>query len=310
MDGFGLPEQQVYCQPHEIEAALQQNNVRLLCIDFDQTLVRMHTNGCYEGPVDELAQSVRQLFAELIQIAVSAGTAVSIVTFSPQAQLIREVLHRVLPPGITEQVLLRTTDPAESWSAVAGLPARGSGKLHHMASSWEAAGLGPGRSCEWGSVLLIDDDRRNVERAVEWGARTAWFRPDVAGAEQLLLDDLRSGETPLHRGRPLHPAQNPYERMNGRGWSALSRLTPWCSSGSAARPAAAAVAVQRDVLRDTATDAAQAAECAELNTKQSQPKPLAPRACLLDATLALDAGRPMRFSNATRCATAPPPPWL
>ena len=81
---------------------------------------------------------------------------------------------------------------AEPWQPVAGLPTRAAGKLHHMASSWEASGLGDARRCDWARVLLIDDDRRNIDRAVEWGGRAAWFRPELAdAAEQQLLTDLQ-----------------------------------------------------------------------------------------------------------------------
>ena len=41
-------------------------------------------------------------------------------------------------------------------------------------------------------MLLIDDDERNITRAVEWGGRAAWFQPELADrAEQQLLVDLR-----------------------------------------------------------------------------------------------------------------------
>ena len=77
--------------------ALQENELRLLCLDFDRTILRVHTSGCYEGPPEALVQQVRREFADLIQVALAAGTSVAVVTFSPQAALIRGLLHSVMP---------------------------------------------------------------------------------------------------------------------------------------------------------------------------------------------------------------------
>jgi len=176
----------------EMFRALQENELRLLCLDFDRTILRVHTSGCYEGPPEALVQQVRREFADLIQVALAAGTSVAVVTFSPQAALIRGLLHSVMPAELASRVLLRTADPSEMWSGVPGLPSREAGKLHHIASAWEGCGLGDARACDWRSVLLIDDDRANTDSAESWGARAVLFQPEASDVERLLLSDINA----------------------------------------------------------------------------------------------------------------------
>ena len=45
----------------EMFRALQENELRLLCLDFDRTILRVHTSGCTAGPPEALEQQVRRL---------------------------------------------------------------------------------------------------------------------------------------------------------------------------------------------------------------------------------------------------------
>jgi hypothetical protein len=174
----------------ELYQALRESELRLLCLDFDRTLIRIHTSGAYEGTTETLAAQWRETFTHVIQVALVAGTQVAVVTFSPQAMLIRALLHTVLPPEMASAVQLRTADPAEMWSGVPGLPTKQAGKLHHIASAWECCGLGDARACEWRSVLLVDDDRLNIDTAEHWGAQAVQFTPDAPDAEWRVVGDI------------------------------------------------------------------------------------------------------------------------
>ena len=186
----------------ELYSALQESELRLICIDFDRTLIRVHTSGCYEGSIEALMQQARPEFVHLIEVALAAGTSVAIVTFSPQAAMIRALLQGCIGADLAAMVQLRTADPSEMWSGVPGLPSRQAGKLHHIASAWEGCGLGDARTCDWGSVLLIDDDRLNTDAAEGWGARAVLFNPDAVDAEQLLLGDINSAIFGPPQGSP------------------------------------------------------------------------------------------------------------
>lgn len=186
----GLPGRPPCDWADDLFQAFRESELRLLCLDFDRTLVRIHTSGCYDGSPESLAKQWRPAFTHLVQVAMAAGTQVAVVTFSPQASLIRALLYMVLPPEMASAVQLRTADPAEAWSGIPGLPNKQAGKLHHIASAWEGCGLGDARSCEWRSVLLVDDDRPNIDSAESWGARAVQFCTDAPDAERRVISDI------------------------------------------------------------------------------------------------------------------------
>ena len=64
--------------------ALHNTGINLLAVDFDLTLVDVHTGGCWAGSVAALASRVRPYMKQLVDDALSAGLYVAIVTFSPQ----------------------------------------------------------------------------------------------------------------------------------------------------------------------------------------------------------------------------------
>lgn len=64
-----------------------------LALDFDLTVIDIHTGGAWQGTAEELATHVRPLFKHLILAACEANMSVAIVTFSPQVPMIRAVLQ-------------------------------------------------------------------------------------------------------------------------------------------------------------------------------------------------------------------------
>ena len=68
---------------------------KLLCLDFDATLISIHTNGNWnEESVADLVQYVRPLFKQLIPAILQRKTiAIAVVTFSSQLHLIQRVLE-------------------------------------------------------------------------------------------------------------------------------------------------------------------------------------------------------------------------
>lgn len=99
-----------------IVSGMKASRINFLAVDFDLTLVDMHTGGHFEGSPMELCRAVRPFFRSLIPMAISRGSilsfdewnrcnidvffadiAVGIVTFSPQTGLIQEVIHECFP---------------------------------------------------------------------------------------------------------------------------------------------------------------------------------------------------------------------
>ena len=81
-----------------IISTLVRKGVRVLALDFDKTIVSVHTKGYWRQTTPKLAEYVRPCFRALLEAAISeCDIYVSVVTYSMQPQLIRDVLLRVLP---------------------------------------------------------------------------------------------------------------------------------------------------------------------------------------------------------------------
>ena len=69
--------------------------INCLALDFDLTIVDIHTGGTWAGSSTELCAHVRPLFLSLISAALHHSLHLTIVTFSPQVSMIRTVLDEV-----------------------------------------------------------------------------------------------------------------------------------------------------------------------------------------------------------------------
>lgn len=82
----------------DIVLCLQRKNIKLVAIDFDNTLLSIHTSGYYQGTVDNLIEYIRSTFYYFIQEILNSPAFgqtlhICIVTFSSQEQLIRKLLE-------------------------------------------------------------------------------------------------------------------------------------------------------------------------------------------------------------------------
>lgn len=161
---------------------LVENNVKLLALDFDLTLVSMHTGGRWWGSAETLARSVRPIFRTIIPLCQSAGIEVSIVTMSQQTRLIANVLRlslqcdttRIRIRGGEKQKLVTESGAVESVSEIAGCR-----KQKHISSLLQCR-IEHGESALLPhQVLLIDDDSMNVQEALDHENRALLFNPDA-----------------------------------------------------------------------------------------------------------------------------------
>lgn len=185
----------------EIAATLQAAGARLVCIDFDATLVSIHTGGTWTRSAAELSAYVRSLFRELIPLlCASSQTHVAVVTFSPQAQLVREVLAHCFSPEVAARVIVRADDT--SWALVHDdtcdfMPAwQTSGR--HLDRTYKlpfviSAALhaaqretdNPATAIRNRETVLIDDDAVNIRVANESGMTGIYFDPEGVDAHVL-----------------------------------------------------------------------------------------------------------------------------
>lgn len=160
--------------PHELVELLRDAGVNFLAVDFDLTLVDVHTGGQWQGSAGELGEHVRSTFRELLPLALEASINVAIVTFSPQTELIRAVICEAFGREAERRIVVRGQDG--SWSY------RGSGdhngKQAHMASAAQEVMRRTGCAVARKTTLLIDDDMQNVQAALDNYVPAVLCKPD------------------------------------------------------------------------------------------------------------------------------------
>lgn len=164
---------------------LKELDINFLAIDFDQTILDVHTGGRWEATEEELFPHVRPAFFQLIEAARGADIEVAVVTFSRQTHLVRGILDWILGVDGSSRVPIRGND--RSWQ----YKGRGSksGKQAHMASAVEELEQRYGVEITRKSTLLIDDDDNNIRCALGDGVRAIWFNPEKP--HKLLPDMIR-----------------------------------------------------------------------------------------------------------------------
>jgi hypothetical protein len=167
----------MHLQTTLLVASMRRAGVRLLVLDFDQTLVSLHTRGKWSGPGNELGKHVRPVFLELVPVALRKGIAVSVATLSPQRRMVQHALAEAFGPTVARQILVRCLDgswtPAleceipESWRHCSRR-----GKAEHVLSvvskihaARSESGAGDEALIEPGNVCIIDDDVMTVKQA-------------------------------------------------------------------------------------------------------------------------------------------------
>ena len=85
----------------EIMPQLIERRYKLLALDFDNTIVGVHTMGMWNGTLEELMPFVRPVFRALLQAAAATEEMnLAVVTFSGQVGLVRGVLPSRPTPRI------------------------------------------------------------------------------------------------------------------------------------------------------------------------------------------------------------------
>ena len=103
---------------------LMSLSIKLVAIDFDLTIVNVHTRGSWQFTAKALASRVRPTFKQFLAAALKCNDLhIAVVTQSPQVSLVREVLGETLPESNTDRVHIRGTDG--KWKEVKGVTREG-----------------------------------------------------------------------------------------------------------------------------------------------------------------------------------------
>jgi hypothetical protein len=188
---------------HRIVHTIEQCGINFVAIDFDKTLVSIHTFGTWPGSAPDLSTKVRSFFREFVPLIMARDISVAIVTFSAQVNLIKQVIH-IIFPDLAAKIPVRGHD--QSW-VYQGEGAT-DGKQKHMASAAEdinimyvnenkanghasahrhsdgSARLGKSRGSGGGNIYLTDVDAGSLE---PYGEGEGGGR--ITRATTLLIDD-------------------------------------------------------------------------------------------------------------------------
>eukprot|EP00561_Arcocellulus_cornucervis_P010064 CAMPEP_0185818540 /NCGR_PEP_ID=MMETSP1322-20130828/20783_1 /TAXON_ID=265543 /ORGANISM="Minutocellus polymorphus, Strain RCC2270" /LENGTH=177 /DNA_ID=CAMNT_0028515653 /DNA_START=18 /DNA_END=551 /DNA_ORIENTATION=- len=152
---------------------LTRLKINFIAVDFDQTIIDIHTGGRWNGTSTELAAHIRPHFLHFLRAAADASLHLAVVTFSPQVGFVSDVL-RTHFPAFADQVVIRGRDG--SWS----YEGRGmrNGKQAFMSSAVEElATKHPHVTFAKNTTVLIDDDANNTRIALKDGTRAIWLNP-------------------------------------------------------------------------------------------------------------------------------------
>jgi hypothetical protein len=125
-----------YQEISDIVDGIIRSGVNFIALDFDRTLIDVHTHGQWLESYDHLLSHVRPffktflilalrrghllvpLYPSFISVSSLLGLLAAMVTFSPQTELVSDVLHACLPRDLASKVdltlspqLIKTTDP-------------------------------------------------------------------------------------------------------------------------------------------------------------------------------------------------------
>lgn len=154
-------------------------------MDFDQTIISIHTGGRFKGSIAELSSYVRPLFIDLIRLAYANGIKIAVVTFSPQVDHIARVLENLFPE-FAHEIVIRGRNGSFHYEGN-GMK---QGKQPFMASACEEL-LTKNRemNISKNTTLLVDDDSNNIRLALSDGVRAILFLPDQS---HKLIQDILS----------------------------------------------------------------------------------------------------------------------
>jgi hypothetical protein len=159
-------------------------NINFLAIDFDKTIVEIHTGGSWKQSAQALLPHVRPMFRRLIALAIDEGIHVAVVTFSSQTEMVRHILEHITDRAA--EIPIRGGFPGSTF-VYEGLGST-KGKQAHMASAVEELEeRHKGLEITKASTLLIDDDANNIRYALQHGVRAIWLNPNKSSR---LLKDM------------------------------------------------------------------------------------------------------------------------
>lgn len=135
------------------------DNIDMVCIDFDKTLISIHTGGRWYNDIEKLKKYVRVEFIKYINNVLSMNKKISIVTFSNQVNLIDKLMKDIFP---NKDIYIYGWLPENI----------NDGKQKHIELACKDRGISIDR------ILLIDDSYNNIEIAKNNGIKVHLYQEE------------------------------------------------------------------------------------------------------------------------------------
>ena len=170
-EGVQMDEnQEMIAHAQKSAEGLVAAGTKLLALDFDWTMVQVHTGGSWRKGAQALSEEIRPVFRYLVPAAIERGITVAVTTCSHQMDLVKEVVQ-VTYGELASRIIIRGligTD--KSWEPPCGTGAKDwhrKDKIPYMASAAIEAGMLSADAdldamhglLQNNTVLLIDDEQ-------------------------------------------------------------------------------------------------------------------------------------------------------
>ncbi|ELT91933.1 hypothetical protein CAPTEDRAFT_216461 [Capitella teleta] len=220
-------------------SSLVSKGVKLLALDFDKTIVSVHTAGCWRQGTSKLTEHVRPCFKALIKHALESPLNICVVTYSMQPELIQDVLKYALPNCNTNEIIIRAS--SKDWLPPGNADSQVLGKQQHLA--WMVTQLFHKKRLiiQPHEIFLIDDDEENVSTAKQFG-HLAYLVPEEVTIQHIYEFVQRMGLVRVARSNSFVAAKRKTFASGGRQARSYSgegynRVQTQGSSRAAARSA-------------------------------------------------------------------------
>ncbi|CAB9515557.1 expressed unknown protein [Seminavis robusta] len=167
-----------------------EKRIQLVAIDFDKTLIDIHTGGLWRHAASDLVPHVRPELQCLLYECVKRGIPLAVTTFSSQKTLIQLVTDTSLRQFAHSRNAMHQPSNIPVFGGGIFLDGLDEGKQSQLAAAMEHFSehrLGDGTIAASG-VVLIDDDEDNIRVAKEDGFQVILFQP-ISDAEPRQKDN-------------------------------------------------------------------------------------------------------------------------
>jgi uncharacterized protein (UPF0333 family) len=205
MSSINSSTQQLRTATKKAIQKLKELEINFLALDFDQTILDIHTGGSWKGTVEELYPHIRPEFKSLITSAISETNAeieIAIVTFSCQTRMVRGVIDHIIDIGLDEN----TKQNIPGLIGIGGIvdtsskiPIRGGDR------SWRYNGSGSinGKQPHMASAVEELDTRREEEQTAEQQQRLNINNTTNSSSSRSLMPMPLPLPLPLPSSKPI-----------------------------------------------------------------------------------------------------------